>query len=79
MQTYGVSELSLFGSRARGDEHEGSDLDVLAAFSATPSLLTWITVENELTDLLGVRVDLVLQHSLKPHIRERISNDLIPV
>jgi predicted nucleotidyltransferase len=40
---YEVSELALFGSRVRGEEHAGSDLDVLVEFRVVPSLLRWRT------------------------------------
>jgi predicted nucleotidyltransferase len=78
-QAYGVTGLALFGSRVRGQGRKDSDLDVLADFLTTPSLLRWIALENELTDLLGVKVDLVLRQSLKPEVGQRISGDLVPV
>lgn len=76
---YGVRSLSLFGSRVRGDEVEGSDLDVLVEFEKTPGLLAFIELENHLSETLGVRVDLVMKQSLKPRIGARILNELVPV
>ena len=76
---YGVASLALFGSRIRGDAEATSDLDVLVGFHESPSLLRLIELENELTDLLGVKVDLVLRDSLKPRIGQRILAEATPV
>jgi predicted nucleotidyltransferase len=76
---YHVASLALFGSRVRGEGRTDSDLDVLAHFDVTPSLLTLLKLENELSDLLGVRVDLVIRESLRPSIKERVLTDLVPV
>jgi len=58
---HGVKQLWLFGSRVRGEEGPESDLDVLVEFDETPSLFGVIRLENELTELLGVQVDLVMK------------------
>jgi predicted nucleotidyltransferase len=76
---YGVARLGLFGSRVRGDSRADSDLDVLVSFHRNPGLLTIVTLENELSDLLGVRVDLVLADSLRPHAGRRILAEVVPV
>src|SRR4051794_233041 len=76
---YGVESLSFFGSRARGDERPDSDLDLLAHFRVTPSLFTILALENELSDLLGVHVDLVMQESLRPSVARRVLADLVPL
>lgn len=74
-----VRSLGLFGSYVRGEQTEESDLDVLVDFDETPTLLEFIKLENVLTDLLGVKVDLVMQGALKPHIGARILEDVKPV
>ncbi|HZQ06507.1 MAG TPA: nucleotidyltransferase family protein, partial [Anaerolineae bacterium] len=57
---YGVQSLGVFGSYVRGDAHTRSDLDVLVELGDKPlSLLGFIGLENYLTDLVGVKVDLV--------------------
>ena len=76
---YHVASLALFGSRVRGESRSDSDLDVLVRFDVTPSLLTLLKLENELSDLLGVRVDLVIRESLRPSIEQRVLTDLVPV
>ena len=69
---YQISSLEVFGSFLRGEEKEGSDLDLLITFSKPPSLFTFVRLENYLSDTLGVKVDLVMKDSLKPNIGERI-------
>ncbi len=69
---YQISSLEVFGSFLRGEEKEGSDLDLLITFSEPPSLFGFVRLENYLSDTLGVKVDLVMKDSLKPSIGERI-------
>jgi predicted nucleotidyltransferase len=76
---YHVATLGLFGSYVRGTEGPNSDLDVLVAFDRTPSLLTLIDLEQHLSDMLGVKVDLVLRDSLKPSIGPQVLNELVSV
>ncbi|MEA3308532.1 MAG: nucleotidyltransferase family protein [Chloroflexota bacterium] len=76
---YQVQSLGIFGSYVRREQHSNSDLDVLVSFSETPSLLKFIALENYLSDLLGVKVDLVMQDALKPNIGQHILREVIHV
>jgi uncharacterized protein len=78
-ERYAVRSLALFGSYARGTPHARSDLDLLVEFDRVPSLLKFIELEQLLTDLLGVKVDLVMKGALKPAIGRRILAELVPV
>ena len=78
-ERYQVKSLGLFGSYVRNEQCTGSDLDLLVTFNETPSLLKFIELENYLTDLLGVKVDLVMEDALKPRIGERILREIVPV
>jgi predicted nucleotidyltransferase len=78
-EEFGVDTLSLFGSRLRGDHRDDSDLDVLVTFWKTPGLFRYVELEFILSDLLGVKVDLVSKKSLKPRIGERILAEAQPV
>lgn len=78
-QKYHVSSLEVFGSYVRGEQTPASDLDVLVTFSKTPGLLQFISLENFISDLLGVKVDLVMKTALKPHIGRRILSEAVPV
>ena len=78
-EEYHVSTLEVFGSYVRHEQRRNSDLDILVTFSQPPSLLKFIRLENELSDELGVKVDLVMKDSLKPHIGQQILREAIPV
>jgi predicted nucleotidyltransferase len=78
-ERYGVETLEVFGSYVRDEQKQDSDLDVLITFKEDPSLLTYIAIENYLSDLLGLKVDLVMKDSLKPRIGEQILSEAIPV
>ena len=78
-ERYSVEKLEVFGSYVRAEQKKDSDLDILVTFDDVPSLLTFIAIENYLSDLLGVKVDLVMKDSLKPKIGKHILREAIPV
>ena len=81
MDKYGISEIGLFGSYVRGEQNDNSDLDVLVELEKPIriDLIGFIELENYLSDALGIKVDLVIKEDLKPLIRERILNEVVPV
>ena len=79
VERYGVKEIGIFGSYVRGDQKQKSDVDILVDFTGTISLLDFIHLENELSDLLGVKVDLVMKTALKPRIGRQILEEVVPV
>ena len=80
LQANGVRALWLFGSYVRGEEEQISDLDVLVEFDDRPlSLFKFVELENHLSDLLGVKVDVVMKSALKPGIGQYILADAVPV
>lgn len=76
---YQVESLGVFGSYVRQEQQAGSDLDVLVSFRDPPSLLEFIELENYLSDLLGLKVDLVMKDALKPRIGAQILREVVPV
>jgi uncharacterized protein len=76
---YRVASLGLFGSYLHGTQRPDSDLDVLVTFEDVPSLLGLIELEQYLSDLLEVKVDLVVRESLKPHVGRNVLRELVPV
>jgi hypothetical protein len=79
VEKYKLESMGIFGSFVRHERKTSSDLDLLVSFLEPPSLLTFIEMENYLTDLLGVRVDLVMQEALKPRIGRQILKELMPI
>jgi predicted nucleotidyltransferase len=77
---YGVRTLGVFGSYARGEQRQRSDLDLLVEFDSRPlTLIQVIALEQDLGDLLGVKVDLVEKKTLKPAISRHILQEVVPV
>jgi len=77
MSRYHPTVLGYFGSHARGEQTAHSDLDVLVDFDPPLDLITLIGLEQELSEGLGIHVDLVTARSLHPLIRKSIEKDLI--
>lgn len=76
-QKYQLESIGVFGSYIRNQQKPSSDLDVLVTFSKPPSLLKFIELENYLSDLFGVKVDLVMKDVLKPAIGKHVLNEVI--
>jgi hypothetical protein len=76
-EKFKVKSVGLFGSYVKGDQSEQSDLDVLVEFYETIDLFEFIRLENLLSEIIGVKVDLVMKDALKPQIRDRILEEVI--
>lgn len=75
---YKPNRIGIFGSYARHDQLKESDIDILIEFNETPTLLQLIQMENELSEILGIKVDLVSTKAIKhPMIKESIQKELI--
>ena len=77
--SYNVKEIEVFGSFIRKEQKANSDLDLLVTFTKTPSLLEFIKLENDLSDRLGIKVDLVMKDSLKLELRTNILSKVVAV
>ncbi len=75
----GATNLRLVGSVARGDEREGSDIDLLVDFGPGRSLFDHARLVEQLSLLLGTPVDVVSSRGLKPKVRERLLRDARPL
>jgi len=80
LKEFNPIKVGIFGSYARGDNKQGSDIDILVEFKEAPSLLTLIKLENDLSEILGFKVDLVTTGALKnKRIKKSIKKDLINI
>jgi len=68
--------IGIFGSMARGEATDKSDIDLLVKFSKRKSLLALVKLERELSTILGRKVDLLTEAAISPYLRERIMHDL---
>ena len=76
---FGVKEIGLFGSWVRGEARQGSDVDLLVDFDKPIDLLRFQELEECLSQILNLRVDLVSRKALKPHIGKHILDEVVPV
>ena len=79
LRQFGVKSLSLFGSVARDEATETSDVDVLVEFDRPTGYFGVIALQEHLESLLQCKVDVGTFHSLKPRLRQRILGECIHV
>jgi predicted nucleotidyltransferase len=76
---YGIKSLAVFGSMARGEDHEGSDVDILVTFEGPATFRGFMGLKLALEDLLGRRVDLLTPRCLRPTMQAEIEKEAILV
>lgn len=69
---HGARRVRVFGSRARGEAGESSDLDLLVDFEPGRDLLDLVALKQDLEQLLGCHVDIVEEEGLSPYLRKRV-------
>jgi predicted nucleotidyltransferase len=74
---YPIRALGVFGSYVRGEQIEGSDLDILVDLDDGIGLIELAGLQQDLSDALGVRVDLVMKDALKRGIGQRILSEAV--
>jgi predicted nucleotidyltransferase len=72
-----VKKIGVFGSYLRGEQRKNSDIDILVEFYEEPGLIKFLSLENYLSEILKVKVDLVMKNSLKPNIGKQILSEVI--
>ncbi|MEM1507006.1 MAG: nucleotidyltransferase family protein [Thermoproteota archaeon] len=76
-ERFKVKEIGIFGSFVRGEQRKRSDIDILIEFEEPPSLFEFMDLEDYLSKLLGLKVDLVTRDALKPRIGEHILREVV--
>ncbi len=76
---HGARNVRVFGSIARGDDDEQSDIDLLVEFESGRSLLDHAALWLELQQLLGRKVDVVSDRGIKPRMRDRVLREAVPL
>lgn len=79
LKAHGVKRAGIFGSYARGEQKEDSDVDILVEFERTISLFDFVGIKLDLEDNLKRKVDLVEYLVIKPRIRKDILNDEVKI
>lgn len=76
---YRVTQLGIFGSYARGEQTQESDVDVLIDYDRAPTLFKLVELRDYLSSAIGMKVDIVTQNGLKSRIRERVLSEVVYV
>lgn len=79
VKKFNPSMIGVFGSYARNEQTKESDLDLLIDFNSKINLLDLIGLEQELSEVLGIKVDLVTKRSVKENLLPFIQRDLIRI
>ncbi|HOG44273.1 MAG TPA: nucleotidyltransferase family protein [bacterium] len=74
-----IKSIYLFGSYARNEQTDKSDVDLIVEFDVVPSLFEFIRVQRELSNLLGIKVDLVIKDSLKPRVAKTALKEALAI
>jgi len=71
-ENYGIRKVKIFGSYVKGKQTHKSDLDLIVEFNEIPTLIELVRIEEELSKLLGIKVDLLTDEGISPFIRPHI-------
>jgi uncharacterized protein len=76
LKNHDASRIGIFGSYARGEAGPDSDLDLLVDFKNRKSLLTLVKIQRELSEALGIHVDLLTEAAISPRLIDRIKAEM---
>ncbi|MEO5359434.1 MAG: nucleotidyltransferase family protein [Nitrospirota bacterium] len=79
LKPYGVKSIALFGSYVRGDFSANSDIDILVEFSTNLTLYDIVGIELELSEALGIKVDLLTERAISPYLIDNIKKSLVKI
>ncbi len=82
LRARGITRMQMFGSRARGDNRDDSDLDLLIEYKPPPTVSGWdfFGIGPDLTEKLGIETQVTDNcEGMKPRFRQRINDDLVTV
>ena len=76
-EKYQVKRVGIFGSYARSEQTQKSDVDILVDYEEAPSLFSLLELECHLEEVLNSKVDLVTRNGIKPQLKETILNEVV--
>ena len=79
LTAHGAEKIGVFGSYALDEENPQSDIDVLVTFSQRKSLLDMVGIEQELTETLGIKTDLLTEKFINPYLVDRIMKEMVVI
>ncbi|OIP43421.1 hypothetical protein AUJ95_00710 [Candidatus Desantisbacteria bacterium CG2_30_40_21] len=79
LKNYGARKVAIFGSYIRGEEKSESDVDVMVEWIGKRSLLDIVGIEQELSDAIGMKVDLLTEKFISPYLIDRIQKEMVVI
>ena len=79
LEQYGVKYIAVFGSVAKGTNTIDSDLDLIAEFADKKNLFKMIELSQKLSEILGVKVDLVTKDSISKYLKDRVEQEKVVI
>ncbi len=79
LKKHGAKKISIFGSYIRGDATPESDLDVIVEFNEPKGLIKFVSIENELSEILGIKVDLLTEKAISTYLINDIKKEAIVI
>ena len=76
---YDAERIAIFGSYARGEAGENSDIDILVRFTRPKSLIQIVQIEDEIRQSIHMKVDLVTEKAVSPHLAGAIQHDEVVI
>lgn len=76
LKNKGARKIAIFGSYARNEQKPGSDIDIIVEFLGRKSLLELVRIERELSEILGIRVELLTEKSISPYLIDSIKKEM---
>jgi predicted nucleotidyltransferase len=76
LKEQGATKVAIFGSYARREERPESDIDIIVEFSERKSLLELVKIERELSETLGIKVDLLTEKSISPYLIDIVKQQM---
>lgn len=76
LKNEGACKIAIFGSYIREEERPESDIDIIVKFSERKSLLELVRIERELSEVLGIKVDLLTEKSISPYLIDTIREEM---
>lgn len=78
-EKYQIKDIGIFGSYAKGMQKKTSDIDILVTFKKPVSLLHIVSFENYLSDILGIKVDIVPKNNIRKELKASILKETVSV
>lgn len=79
LKNKGAKKIAVFGSYVRGKEEPESDIDIIVEFSERKSLMDIVGIEQELSEMLGIKADLLTEKSISPYLIDRIKKEMVVI